>query len=71
MDIHSAAHYLKNGYRIRRPDWESGEYIFPLEGMLYSRWHEHHGHSEGIWNPELGDLLANDWELLIDEDDNP
>jgi hypothetical protein len=48
MDIHIAAHYMKVGYRIRRPHWESSQ--LPGKDMVCS----------------LEDLLATDWELVLD-----
>lgn len=61
MNIHTAAHYMKNGYRIRRPVWISFDYIFQ-DGI----------NVRGTITPEkyeidfsfiMGDLLADDWEI--------
>lgn len=64
MNLHSAAHYLKSGYQLRRPDWESGEYVYTDDEVLCVRRHEHHSHSVGYWVLELDDLLADDWEIF-------
>jgi hypothetical protein len=53
MDLHSAAQYLKAGYRIRRapPAWAEGEYI--------------DGSAKAILRPES--LWATDWEVITDK----
>jgi hypothetical protein len=77
MNISTAAHYLKIGYRIRRPHWEPEECITECADML-SRREVHYCNivkeggftkeryvSEG-YNADLGleELLADDWEII-------
>lgn len=52
MDIHSAAHYMKAGYRIRRQSW-SHMYL------------DTHSGSGFFFKLNLSDLLADDWEIVI------
>lgn len=62
MDIHTAAHYLKSGYRIRRSAWTNkNRYVRQLHGILWSgnRTHE----PEWACTFILQDLLADDWEI--------
>lgn len=61
MDIQTAAHYLKSGYRVTRPGWRNR-----FRGM---RWVDRYRVCGFYWH--LEDLLANDWEIdrtdLIDD----
>ncbi len=60
MDIHTAAHYIKSGYRVRRSSW----------GARFNfRWVDKY---RVVGFPfHLADLLADDWEIdftdLIDD----
>ena len=43
MDIHTAAKYMKHGYRIRRPHWPDSLYrdendVYSLAELLYDDW---------------------------------
>jgi hypothetical protein len=64
MNIQTAAHYLSSGYRIRRPSWHQSDYVYLKDDALYSREHEHHGHSVGFFYAGLEELLADDWEII-------
>jgi hypothetical protein len=48
MNIHSAAHYMKSGYRIRRAIWR-GKWISEEQPLDEYR--------------QLENLLAEDWEI--------
>jgi predicted methyltransferase len=77
MNISTAAHYLKIGYRIRRASWEPEECVTECAGMLSRREVRYYNLveagsftkeryvSEGV-NADLGleDLLADDWEII-------
>lgn len=71
MDIKTAAGYMKHGYHIRRASWTPKEVLVRADGFLY------HCHfikaSENrvctittSWTPALPDLIADDWELVLD-----
>jgi|SRR5579859_1148960 len=79
MNIHTAAHYLSIGYRIRRASWKEGEYICECADMLL----ENRMMESFTWNSQikkfeefsyltkdsvcllnLSDLLAEDWEII-------
>lgn len=51
LDIYSAAHYMKVGYRIRRQSW-SHMYLDSNSGSGF------------FFKLNLSDLLANDWEVI-------
>jgi len=52
MDIHTAAHYLKSGYRITRPGG--------LRGLKYDWLHRSFLHSVPFL---IEELLATDWQI--------
>lgn len=54
MNIHSVAHYLKQGYRIRRASWIIGDCVFPPK------------FEEDCSYLQIDDLLADDWEVVLD-----
>lgn len=71
MDIQTAAHYLKNGYRIRRQGWREIGYAYTPDA--------HHISGHGILPPSwtiksfecslslsVDDLLADDWEVITE-----
>lgn len=61
MDIHTAAHYMRSGYRIRRSAWTMSDYIFQNQGVL---WITTKSGSTYMHVPfVLSDLLADDWEI--------
>jgi len=80
MDIKTAAHYLKMGYRIRRACWEPEEYLSEVADMIdkvevgYSHpWDEatktflekRYVSTIGhSYSAGLADLLADDWEII-------
>lgn len=62
MDIHTAAHYLKSGYRVRRSAWTNkNRYIRQMNGVLLAGNQTH----EPEWQCHfvLEELLATDWEI--------
>ena len=72
MDIHTAAGYLKHGYRIRRASWDELDYLYhdyyvgrmtmvPNGGKSKKKHPFFHD-----WQPEPEDLVADDWELILD-----
>ena len=78
MDIKTAAGYMQHGYRIRRSSWEPGEYLYKdywvaHTVMVPSMKRNSDGtflHSKRSfrtdWRVEPEDLLADDWELILD-----
>lgn len=52
MDIHTAAGYMKHGYRIRRQSWQHISWISP-ENIVFIKL-------------SMDDLLATDWEIITD-----
>jgi hypothetical protein len=52
MDIHSAAFYLQQGYRIKRPEW--GDSYMSCDNM-------------GGGSLSIDELLAKDWELVLED----
>lgn len=78
MNIHTAAGYMKHGYRIRRAIWEKGEYLskdyyvghtMMVPSMIRnsdgSFTHNKRPWSTD-WHPEPEDLMADDWELILE-----
>lgn len=66
MDIHTAAHYMRHGYRIRRAKWVTPTYVYisdvsrQLCMCEITPWYKFpHG-----MVPSIDDLLATDWELI-------
>jgi hypothetical protein len=82
MDIQSAAHYLKVGYRIRRGCWEQDEYLEDNCGVGMRRmtaeyplrFDIHTGKMEkkrmlrdnNTYDIDIQELLTNDWEVVWD-----
>ena len=82
MDIQSAAHYLKVGYRIRRGCWEQDEYLadvinIELRKMQveYPLSYNHRSckfekqrllRNNEQYCMDVSELLANDWEVVWD-----
>jgi hypothetical protein len=68
MDIHTATHYLKLGYRATRPSWPQGEYIYDCCGVIERITSEFSDgeayYSDGDWLPYMEDLSVNDWEIV-------
>jgi hypothetical protein len=79
MDIKTASHYLKLGYRIRRTEWEPEEHLTELAGMIdrvevnYSYQLDEETKtfvkrryvgSGSLYSASLEDLLADDWEII-------
>ena len=52
MDIHTAAGYMKHGYRVRRPGWKH-TYDLDMHVLVFVKL-------------SLEDLLATDWELITE-----
>lgn len=52
MDIHTAAHYMRSGYRIRRASWDPESWISEEAMRRYPV------------TFVLRDLLADDWEVI-------
>ena len=66
MDIQSAVHYVKSGYRIRRASWPEQNYIeaqFGYFGQNYLVPDKDYCQYCG-WHPSQDDLLADDWEII-------
>jgi len=61
MDIHTAAHYMKSGYRVRRLAWTMLQYVRQDHGTLWGAIKL--GGAEISISFSLSDLLANDWEI--------
>ncbi len=68
MDIHAATHYMKEGYKVRRPTWDQGEYIYNCVGVIERCTVEGTSQSLGDWVVYLSDLIATDWEILIEDE---
>lgn len=51
MNIHTAAHYMKSGFRIRRPSWPDYEYLDRSDAYQFLK---------------IDDFLADDWQLIYD-----
>jgi hypothetical protein len=76
MNIATAAHYLKLGYRVRRACWEPEELLTECADMLDRREILHYGVIDDTGDHEvrsvtegpailgLQDLLAEDWEII-------
>jgi len=56
MNIYTAAHYMKAGYRIRRQKWI---------GRHNCAWIDMHHVVGAMFRPE--DFLAEDWEVVLDD----
>lgn len=54
MDIHTAAHYMRSGYRIRRTVWDPKSWI--SEDLM----------RRSPITFVLRDLLADDWEVITE-----
>lgn len=63
MNIHTAASYMKHGYRIRRPSCQELKYLYYKDDMLWA---------DTVFAGNIPvqilfeDLLADDWELILD-----
>lgn len=55
MDIHTAAHYMKAGYRVRRVAWRQRFHNNWVDQFYVLGFYFH-----------IEDLLANDWEIVFD-----
>ena len=62
MDIHTAAQYMKHGYRVRRASLPERSYLYIKDDMLWE--FSVAGHLPTYLLPE--DLLATDWELITE-----
>ena len=81
MNIFEAAKLLKDGKNIRRSSWEPEEYVNELAGMItvYKNFKYYKLGNGKKFDPTdletclgedslgLEELLAEDWELVIDE----
>lgn len=82
MNIHIAAHYLKNGYKVRRQCWQVESYMKVGFCSDLDQYHlteywkfegddlvKHTHLSSGGLNPlTLDDILADDWEIVNEEE---
>jgi hypothetical protein len=62
MDIHTAARYMRHGYRIRRSSFPERSYLYNKDDMLWE--FSVAGHLPTYLL--LEDLLATDWELITE-----
>ena len=62
MDLHSAAQYLKVGYRIKRIAWEYVKYATSISGHIWGGTDSY----EFSLSFSLDDLLADDWEIVLE-----
>lgn len=63
MDIHTAAQYMKHGYRIRRASDPDLSYLEYHDDTLWVK-HKFAGYLPALLL--LEDLLATDWELITE-----
>lgn len=72
MDIYTAAHYMKSGYRIRRSHWRDNEYLqIAYNNVVEANVRCLHPSSPDTferhsWTARIEDLLSNDWELITE-----
>lgn len=72
MNIHTAAGYMRHGYRVRRVSWDEFEYIYKDYYVGHMVMVPNGGKSKkkhpfySDWHPEPNDLLADDWELILE-----
>lgn len=78
MNIYTAAHYLKVGYKIKRTSWKKGEYIYDSFGnilinkLIKYRVYDHitdtivvdFSFYEETFDISLSDMLTDDWEIF-------
>lgn len=62
MDIHTAAKYMRHGYRIRRGWWHSSVYAYEEMELIWLR--SDSGVNDCTFT--IDDLLADDWELITE-----
>lgn len=67
MNIYTAALYMKEGFKVRRPTWDQGEYIYNCCGVIERCTVEGVHQSLGDWVAYAEDLLSNDWEIIIED----
>ena len=70
MDFGSALHALRNGYRVRRADWQGPTWIrmqLPNDGskitLPYALFKTREGHLVP-WVASQTDIFAGDWEIV-------
>ncbi len=73
MNIHTAAGYMKHGYRIKRADWDPRTYLFvEYNGVIRCKTRCLHPdplpdtYENHDWYPRLHDMIADDWELILE-----
>lgn len=71
MNIQTAAGYMKHGYRIRRASWEQGgylcdDYFVEHTSMVPDGMSQNKRPFQNTWMPEPEDLIADDWELILE-----
>lgn len=70
MNIYTASLYLNKGYKIRRPSWETGDYICKTYGVVrksYAQFDTAEKCASGDWHPQVDDLISDDWELITED----
>jgi hypothetical protein len=60
MDIHTAAKYMKLGYRVNRTGWTAVVYAYNFHGTIWV------APGNFILSFGMNDLLADDWEVITD-----
>lgn len=71
MDIQTATKYMQHGYHIRRASWTPKEVLVRASGFLY-HCHFIKASEDRVctittsWTPDLPDLIADDWEIVLD-----
>jgi hypothetical protein len=66
MDIHTAAGYMRHGYRVRRLAWKSVDYIYESHDRIMGSFSNSCTKGEISLSHSLQDLLADDWELITE-----
>jgi hypothetical protein len=72
MDIHTASKYMSHGYRVKRSGWDSKIYLYiGYNGGVLQVDRCIHPNSPdtyepGDWYPRLHDMVADDWEIVLD-----
>lgn len=66
MDIHTAAIYMGQGYRVKRLAWTSVDYVYEFQGRIMGSFTNACTKGEFSLSFNLQDLLADDWEIITE-----